>query len=96
MPNIMIIDTETIDLNKRFVYDVGFIVAIKSEFKVERVLEESYIIKQVFDNKMLFHTAYYNVKLPKYTKMLKGKTSKRKHFGHTMQRVKKSFRRLCD
>jgi len=86
---IIVVDTETIDISKRFIYDIGFIVANKSETgQFESEVEHSFIVKQVFDNKILFHTSYYKKKRPLYTKGLKGRTMKRKHFGHILRFMK--------
>jgi hypothetical protein len=86
---ILIVDTEAIDLNKPFIYDIGLIVAKQNENGTyESVVENSFIIKQVYQNKELFNTAYYGNKRPKYVKMLKGKTSVQKYYGHAMRYIK--------
>ena len=59
--NIIVIDTETINLQKAFIYDIGFIVASGEELK--NIEEKSFIIRQAFDNKMLFETSYYSKKI---------------------------------
>lgn len=86
---ILIVDTETIDLKKPFIYDIGLIVAKQNEKGIyESVIENSFIIKQVYQNKELFNTAYYGDKRPKYVKLLKGKYSIQKHYGHAMRYIK--------
>jgi len=88
--NILITDTETIDLNKRFIYDIGLIVASKNENgQMISKVEKQIIIKQVFDNKMLFNTAHHHKKRPLYTKSLKGRKAKRQHFGHSLRVIEK-------
>lgn len=85
---ILIVDTETIDLKKPFIYDIGLIVAKRNENGTyESVVENSFIIRQVYQNKELFNTAYYGEKRPKYVKMLKGKQSIQKYYGHAMRYI---------
>ena len=55
--------------------------------------EKSLIIKQVYDNKILFYTAHYKVKRPMYIKGLKGRTMKRQHFGHALRTMEKSMKK---
>ena len=64
LPNkIMILDTETIGLEKCFVYDIGFIVAeLQENGFYKPIVKSQFIIEQVYDNRELFETAYYNDK----------------------------------
>lgn len=85
MPNKIILDTETISLQKPFVYDIGFII-VNENFQT---LESGhFIIKQVYDNKELFATAYYSTKKPRYTKLLRLKRAKKIHYGRALQKIK--------
>ena len=86
---IMVVDTETISLEKKFIYDLGLIIAEWNGKEYEPIEKHSLIIKQVYSNKMLFDTAYYADKRPKYVSKLKGKKSIAKHYGHTMRFVSK-------
>jgi hypothetical protein len=80
----MIIDTETIDLQKRFIYDIGFKIL---DDKLNVVEQRHYIIKQVFDNRELFNTAYYKEKRKFYVSLLKGRKAERVYFGYATQRI---------
>ena len=91
--NIMVVDTEAIDLNKKFIYDIGFIIAKNNGSELVTQEEHSLIQKQVFQNKMLFFTAHYKKKKPLYTKMLKGRTGKQKHFGHSLRFMEKLMKK---
>lgn len=82
---ILVFDTETIDTTHPFCYNVGYVV-VDTETKV-RVLERDYVVEQVWENKMLFSTAYYANKKQKYVSALRGKKAKIKHWGHIMQRM---------
>lgn len=66
--NIMVFDTETANLEKPFCYDLGYCV-----FDTEReivVAKRSYIVTDVWNNMMLFSTAYYADKRARYEDML--------------------------
>lgn len=83
MKTIMILDTETIGLEKRFMYDLGYIIARKNEKGIYISIEKKqFVIDQVYNNKMLFETAYYNEKRPKYISLLRGKKARIKKIGH--------------
>jgi len=87
--NILILDTETIGLDKPFIYDIGLIVAEKTEKGYQPIITNSFIIKQVYDNKLLFETAYYHDKRPHYTKSMQGRTAYKKYWGHVARYIDK-------
>lgn len=91
--NIMVIDTETIGLSKRFAYDIGYVVATWNGKSYELVKKEHFIIKQVFRNKELFETAYYAEKRPKYVSLLKGKSAKQKYLGHAFRKIRSDMKK---
>lgn len=69
--NIMVFDTETANLEKPFCYDLGYCV-----YDTEReviVAKRSYIVADVWNNMMLFTTAYYADKRAKYEQALADK-----------------------
>ena len=52
--NILVFDTETVDVEHAFCYNVGYtIVNIETR---EKLLKRDYVIEQVWENKMLFST----------------------------------------
>lgn len=66
--NVLVFDTETANLEKPFCYDLGYCV-----FDTERevvVAKRSYIVTDVWNNMMLFSTAYYADKRARYEDML--------------------------
>ena len=85
-PYRMIIDTETIGLNKPFVYDIGGVIVDKEGCEIDRF---SYCIEQIWHNKLLFSTAYYAEKRPIYVRALRGKTMKLVKFGIAMRNIEK-------
>ena len=76
--NRIIFDTETISLNKRFIYNIGYVIT-DGDGKV--LLERDMVIRQVYDNKPLFATGYYADKRPLYTKYMKGRRTKKVSWG---------------
>ena len=76
--NKIIFDTETISLEKAFCYNLGYVITNE---KGEILLSRNFIIKQVYDNKPLFATAYYATKRPLYTSYMKGKKAKKVLWG---------------
>ena len=90
---VLIIDTETINLEKRYIYDFGYIIAMYNEKSNEFItLEENqFLTKQIWENKMLFSTAYYSNKENLYKKIMAKNAAKgiktKKHFGHIMRKL---------
>jgi len=86
---ILVLDTETISIEKRFIYDVGWSVMEFCEKlqKYVAIVKRQYIIKQFYECKPLFETAYYSSKKVNYTRLLRGRKAKLKHWGHAMRRL---------
>ena len=56
--NIIVLDTETISLNKQYCYNLGYVIVdISSGFKMLK--KRDFLIKEIYDNKPLMDTAYY-------------------------------------
>jgi hypothetical protein len=78
----LILDTETISLEKPFVYDLGYTIANDNG---EIIAKKSYVITQIWNNKELFATSYYANKKPIYLARLKSKYSKKVSWGNAMR-----------
>ena len=78
----LVLDTETINLEKQFVYDLGYTIADNDN---NVVLKKSYVISQVYNNKELFATGYYSNKMPLYLERLVSVYSKKVGWGHAMR-----------
>jgi hypothetical protein len=78
----IILDTETISLEKPFIYDLGYVIANE---KGEIVATKSYVITQIWNNKELFATSYYANKKPLYLQRLKSGYSKKVSWGTAMR-----------
>lgn len=83
--NILILDTETIDLQKRFCYNLGYIVY--DTIAKEAIIKSDFVIEQVWHNIALFETAYYANKKEKYIASLRSKKSKLIKWGFLMQKL---------
>lgn len=73
METILLVDTEFVGLTKPFVYDLSYIIAKKQGDKYVAIKNVGNVVKQVYQNRMLFETAYYSTKRPLYTKALRSK-----------------------
>ena len=78
----IVLDTETISLEKPFVYDLGYVIVNDNG---DIIAKKSYVISQVWNNRELFATAYYANKKPLYLARLKSGYSKKVGWGHAMR-----------
>lgn len=85
---ILLIDTETISIEKRYIYDFGYIIAELKEGVYQPIVKSQNIIEQIYDNLALFTTAYYESKRKEYTNLMKGRTAKKVKYGFAMQTLK--------
>lgn len=85
---ILLIDTETISIEKRYIYDFGYIIAELKDGVYQPIIKAQNIIEQIYDNLALFTTAYYESKRKEYTNLMKGRTAKKVKYGFAMQTVK--------
>lgn len=86
---IIVFDTETVDVEHAFCYNVGYCI-IDTESK-ETLLKRDYVVEQVWENKMLFSTSYYANKKSLYISALRGRRASIKHWGHIQQRMIKDI-----
>ena len=91
METILLVDTEFITLNKPFVYDLSYLIAKKIGDKYTTLKSVGNVVKQVYQNKMMFETAYYAEKRKLYTSALKGKTYKQNYMGNILRQLKKDI-----
>ncbi len=90
---IIVIDTETINIEKRFIYDIGFIVCELKENRYIAIEKHQYIVDQVYNNTLLFETAFYFEKKKKYTNILKGRKVVVKKLGYITQIISAILKR---
>jgi hypothetical protein len=92
METILLVDTEFITLNKPFVYDLSYLIARKVGDKYTTLKSVGNVVKQVYQNKMMFETAYYSDKRKLYTSALRGKTYKQNYFGNILRQLQKDIK----
>lgn len=83
---IMVFDTETISVNKKFCYNVGYVIT-DSEYMLTPIVEKDFVVEQIWHNKPLFETAYYANKRDIYVRRMRGKTAKMMKFGRICQEM---------
>ena len=78
--NIMVFDTETVNLNKPFCYNVGYV--IYNTDTDEMLAQKDFVVEQIWHNMPLFSTAYYADKRPIYVSRMRAKKTKMNKFGY--------------
>lgn len=87
--NRIILDTETAhSLDFPLVYDLGYCITNENG---EIIKTRSYVIKEVYDNKKLFKTAYYKDKRPLYEQRLKSGYSKKVYLAYALRQLTKDM-----
>ena len=87
--NIIVFDTETASMNKRFIYNLGYVVYDTETGELLKM--KDLVISQVWHNKMLFATAYYGEKRPLYIKSLRSRKSQLKKWGFACRELEKDI-----
>ena len=87
--NILIFDTETINIEKCFCYNLGYKI-INLDNKTTLV-EKDFVIEQVWSNKQMFETSYYANKKPLYISKLRGRKAKMIKWGFAMREMIKDI-----
>ena len=90
--NILVFDTETIGVEKCYCYNLGYRIVDLDAHKV--LCEKDFVIKQVWENKMLFATAYYNEKKSLYVSALRGKRARIINYGYAMREMIKDIQKF--
>lgn len=88
---IIVLDTETVSINKPFCYDLGYLIYDTEERKV--LDKKSFVIEQVWHNLALFQTAYYAEKRPLYVSAMRGKRAILTKWGYAMQEMKRDIKK---
>ena len=86
---IVVFDTETVDTEHPYCYNVGLVIFDTDEMKV--LTKREYIIEQVWHNPMLFSTAYYADKRPIYVSRMKGRKIKMSKWGFVCREMQTIF-----
>lgn len=91
---ILVLDTETISVDKRFIYDIGYIIAERGADGLYKPIEENqFIVDQIYYNEKLFKTAYYEQKRPLYVGLLRSRQAEVKKYGFITQIIAGDLKR---
>jgi hypothetical protein len=91
METILLVDTEFVGFVKPFIYDLSYIIAKKKGNEYVEIKSVGNVVKQVYQNRMLFETAYYSNKRPLYTKALRSKEYQKQNLKDIMVELKKDI-----
>ena len=86
---IVVFDTETVDTEHPYCYNVGLVIFDTDEMRV--LTKREYVIEQVWHNPMLFSTAYYADKRPIYVSRMKGRKIKMSKWGFVCREMQTIF-----
>ncbi len=86
---IVVFDTETINSEKPFCYNIGFII-YDTERK-QALCKREYMVNEVWHNNMLFATAYYSNKKPIYQERILNNQIEEIDFSECCHRMKWLF-----
>ena len=91
MKKIIVLDTETCGgFASPLVYDFGYVIANENG---DIIKSRSYVIKEVYDNKALFETAYYKEKRPLYEERIKSGYSKKVSLAWAMWQLERDMKK---
>ena len=88
--NIMVFDTETVNLEKPFCYNIGYV--IYNTETGESIIKKDYVVEQVWHNPMLFTTAYYADKRELYVNRMRARQATLDKFGYITQAMYRDIR----
>lgn len=87
--NIVVFDTETVNLEKPYCYNIGYLIYDTEQKAI--VERKEFIVEQVWHNLPLFETAYYKDKRKIYVSRMRGKQIKMQKWGYIMREMRKDF-----
>lgn len=90
MKNKIVLDTETINLANPFIFDIGLIVVDKNG---KTISQHQFIIKEIYDNKPLFETAYYKNNREYYERILREKIAKKLLLKKVLKEIQKIIKK---
>ena len=74
MSKVLVFDTETVSLDKPFMYNLGWVVLDLENG--DHIEEKDYVVERVWHNTELMNTAYYKEKRPLYIKRMRSRKVK--------------------
>lgn len=85
----LVLDTETLGVKDRRVYDLGYVIVSLADGKILK--SRDYVSKQIYDNLELFKSAYYANKRPIYESRLADGYLKKMWWGSIMNVLAKDI-----
>ena len=89
--NVVVFDTETANMQKRFCYNVGYVILDISTG--EKLVERDFVVEQIWHNVELFATAYYADKRELYVKKMRSRKAIMDKWGYIMQTMMRDFKK---
>lgn len=87
---IIVFDTETVNLQKPYCYNVGYVIA---DTETEQILlKRDYVIEQIWHNMALFNTAYYADKRPIYVTAMRSRKTLMEKWGYVMGQMSRDIK----
>ena len=89
--NVVVFDTETANMQKRFCYNVGYVIFDSDTGEI--MVERDYVVEQIWHNAELFSTAYYASKRDLYVKAMRARKATMDKWGYIMQTMIRDFKK---
>ena len=89
--NVIVFDTETANMQKRFCYNVGYVIFDSDTGEI--MVERDYVVEQIWHNAELFSTAYYASKRDLYVKAMRARKATMDKWGYIMQTMIRDFKK---
>lgn len=87
--NVVVFDTETVNLEKPFCYNIGYTILNVDNRKT--LAKRDYVVEQVWHNPMLFITAYYADKREIYVNAMRSRKTLMAKYGYICQAMIRDF-----
>ena len=87
--NVVVFDTETVNLEKPFCYNIGYTILNVDSGKM--LVKRDYVVEQVWHNPMLFITAYYADKRDIYVNAMRSRKTTMAKYGYICQAMIRDF-----
>lgn len=89
--NVVVFDTETANMQKRFCYNVGYVIIDIATGEI--LVERDFVVEQIWHNVELFATAYYADKRELYVKKMRSRKAIMDKWGYIMQTMLRDFKK---
>lgn len=87
---IVVFDTETTSIEKPFAYNIGYVIYDTDTNEV--LVRKDFVAEQIWHNRELFTTAYYEDKRDEYIKRMRARTCRMDKLGRITQEMLRDFK----